>query len=87
METLNLDNLDFSELGNTKGLLKVFRQAHSSEITTAILSSLSLAQFQKKEKLSKAEKKSIIDSVEENFEELISTQLKAQYGDEIQRHF
>lgn len=85
MEKIDLDNLDFSDI-KTKGLIKVFRQSFHAEITTAILSTIATIEFQKGT-LTKQEKYKIIDSIESNFEELISDQLKATYGDGIQEHF
>ncbi len=86
MDTLNLDNMDFSDPNNTKGLISTMRQSFHGEVTTAILSAIAVAEFQNG-KLSKEDKIKIIRSVEDNFKELVSEQLKLTYGEDIQGHF
>lgn len=85
MDKLDFDNLDLKN-PKTKGLLKVFRQSLHGEVTSAILTAIAIAEFQKGV-LSKEEKNKITCSIESNFEELMSDQLKATYGEGIQDHF
>jgi hypothetical protein len=86
MDTLDFDNMDFTDPNATKGLLKVMRQSMHAEITTAILSAIAVVEFQKG-KLTKGEKNKIIRSIENNLEELMSDHLVFMYGDGIKKHF
>lgn len=87
MEEVKFEDIDLSDPNNPKGLIKAHRKAYASEVTTSILTSMTIEELRKGSPLSDDEKNKIIEIAENHFEELIKMQLKHQYGADIKKHF
>lgn len=81
---MGIDNLNFEKLiKNPKTLTEELRKAFESEVTTSLLTTLSIMKLQKKSPLTNDEKNDIIVTVENMFESMMRTHLESIYSDNL----
>lgn len=81
---MGIDNLNFQNLiKNPESLTEELRKAFESEVTTALLTTLSIMELQKKSSLTNDEKNNIIVTVENMFKIMIKTHLESVYSNNL----